>query len=859
MNCVLIKRLKKIPKNKKYFPLRLVLVFLAALFLAILAERIYTNSDALIFLFHKLTYLEQIVDLSAVKYVDYDIQGENFTTLSNDPQIIQENINKKVAVVNINFAEPIASLINVTVYYAMDGTGFTPANSISKNINVGETSISLDIYRQVSALRYDVGNSPGLEFIMNSIVLSNGVMPGINLFTFSAMSIYRICFLFVFFAFLMIHFIVNISVLYNVIFRYRYVIAGLIFVLLVANKINFSSVGMFNNNIQPNYNSEFSTPIFGTPRAIRSDEWVVSTPNRLSAQYPPSPYGLYNDIARGAETENVPLRAYVGYATLANPLNFGLLLGPEYGESVWWCGTLILAFMISLEMMYIVSKKNRVLAVTGACLIAFSPFYQWWSYGGNMLITGMGCLVCLYYFIRLKERWGKILCALGLSILFSQFVTSFYPPWQVPAGYLFIGLLVWIFYESWPQFRALKKIDWGIIGLALVFSASIIIAYIVASNNYMAIIANTVYPGTRTTLTGGGIDLGFAIDKLINGGFFPVLSFFTSFANTNVCQFSGFLTLFPIPLLFSYYMMRKGKRIDLLNMILIVFSLVMGTYVFISWPTWLAKITLMSYVQSVRALDVISFAQVFLLISSLSRFSAINSNKGKTFSWGLLIDAIATGICLLFAALYFIKSDLVSPINPLYIIIIFAGFTLVIYCMFKQCYTKSIAKAVCIFLVVFSCLSGLPVNPIMKGMDTIYAKPLAAEVEELSKNTDEKWVALGNIVEPQFLIACGASTINSTNIYPNLTLWEKLDTQHQYEDIYNRYAHVLVNLTSDPTRFELQQADVIKLYLSYDDLEIANVKYVLSQTPLENQDNVKFELLYAEDGSFIYQADYGDT
>ena len=49
-------------------------------------------------------------------------------------------------------------------------------------------------------------------------------------------------------------------------------------------RVNFSSIGMFDNYVQPGQGSEFVTPVYGETHSIRSDEWAVSTPRYLTAK-----------------------------------------------------------------------------------------------------------------------------------------------------------------------------------------------------------------------------------------------------------------------------------------------------------------------------------------------------------------------------------------------------------------------------------------------------------------------------------------------------------------------------------------------------------------------------------------------
>ena len=102
-------------------------------------------------------------------------------------------------------------------------------------------------------------------------------------------------------------------------------------------------------------------------------------------------------------------------------------------------------------------------------------------------------------------------------------------------------------------------------------------------------------------------------------------------------------------------------------------------------------------------------------------------------------------------------------------------------------------------------------------------------------------------------ICLGASTYNSTNYIPNEELWDVLDPKKKYEPIYNRYAHVIVQLVDEDTHVELLQDDLVILYLSYNDLKDLEVDYILTESPLENVEGVCFEEEYNEYGEYIYR------
>jgi len=673
---------------------------------------------------------------------------------------------------------------------------------------------------------------------------------------FSLLSVYRAFFVFFGLSFILMHFIVNIKVLYELLFKYRYVVAVVLFLLLVIGRFHFSSVSMFDFHIQPGYGSELSMPIFGTPNAIRSDEWAVTSPVILSAQHGPEPFGRYNFIARGVATENMPHGMTFNLATLAFPLSIFYLFGVEYGFSARWVGVLILTFMVTLEFIYIVSGKKRLFAVAGACLVTFSPFVQWWSYV-QFIPAGLGALVCFYYFLQENSKVKRILYSLGITIFFSMFIVNLYPAWQVPAGYLYLGMVIWIIVDNLDRVKQLRKLDWGILALTVVLIAGVVGTYLHESREYIYGISNTVFPGTRH-FSGGGIAISDFANRMINSGVYAPVATERAFAFTNHSEFGGMYTLFPIPLLFAVFMMIKRKAADLLSIILIAYTIFIGTYVYFGLPAWLAHVTLLSFTISMRALDVLLFAQVFLFARALSWIAEENElcKKANLIS---AVCAVVISIGLTGIAVWFSRTTFTYPIGAVYFVITFIGIALLLYSIFTFIHSKKAYFVACIYLILISGFTWMNIHPIVIGLDVFYSKPLFSAVSELAVDKNEKWISLDHVFYgPSFLIVSGAPTINSTQFYPNLELWHALDPERRYEEVYNRYAHVSVELTAENTSFVLWHPDHMLLRLSYHDLATTGVRFIHTtdaEQPLRSNDIVTFELLYHEGGSRIYSVE----
>ena len=76
---------------------------------------------------------------------------------------------------------------------------------------------------------------------------------------------------------------------------------------------------MWDFYIEPGKGSQYIHPIFGNPRAIRSDEWMVNVPRMMSGYFA-SNYGKYNDIVMAAKFSNLSSSGFFrDYGALAVP------------------------------------------------------------------------------------------------------------------------------------------------------------------------------------------------------------------------------------------------------------------------------------------------------------------------------------------------------------------------------------------------------------------------------------------------------------------------------------------------------------------------------------------------------------
>ncbi len=633
-----------------------------------------------------------------------------------------------------------------------------------------------------------------------------------------------------FFTFLIFHFFTDIPRLYDWIFRKRFWVAAGIVILFVINKYNFSSITMFNNLYQHNYGSEYVSTIFGQARDIRSDEWLAVTPARLSARY--ADYARINDILRAAPNDSLPLTGlYYGFAALSRPTLWGYyLLGSAYGLSFSNITFILGTFLVSFEMFLILTKEKRLYSLLGGVLITCSSCFLWWS-NANWILAAQGAFVCLYYFLQSDKIWKRVLLILGMAVLGSNFIAELYPAWQVPVGYLFLVLIIWMLIVNRRKVKAFRAWDWAILALGLCFMAAICVSCFIASKEYIEAIMNTTYPGRR--ISAGG----YALDKLFGN----LKAWSIPFDGMNdISSASGFLNFYPLPSIIAIFLLIRKKGKDGLLFALLGVSLLLTLYCSFGLPDFLARITLLSYSTPDRASDVIAFIEVYLLILSLCR---LDDQKRPRLVISVLM------LMTLGAASAFLSSDQMTVMPGLAL----AAAALLCAAVLISDGGEKFRKGAAVCLIAVSVVTSLFVLPLSKGIDAIYSKPVSHEIQLLNEGGGKRWMTLDSCMSGNFLVALGAPSLTSVNFTPNSELWSVLDPDGTYKSIYDRYAFYRICLCQEETHFVLRAKDCFDLYLSYKDIYKLDADYIFCTCKLSDNPYVHFEQIYYEAGTYIYE------
>ena len=655
--------------------------------------------------------------------------------------------------------------------------------------------------------------------------------------------LYRAFILFFVVFFLSLHLVYPVKKIYDFMFKYRWYIGVGLLLFVTLFKINGDSMAYYTMTIQGDKVDALSYPIFGKIRTIRSDEFLVNNPGIFASVMNNPSFEKYNTILRGTDTLNIISGVYKGLAMIAyQPWKLIFTILPlENAFSFYFYFVPVFAFLFCMELFYILSK-NKLVAFTGATLTIFSSYFLWWGFP-NYLLSGTATIVFFYKFINEKNIKKQIVFGLLMALSFSIFVCNLYPAWQVPVGYVYLVIGIWMIKENFVQIKSQSKVQWFIFFGSIGICILLVLNYFISTKEYIQIINQTVYPGKRVEY--GSNEIG----KLLcyaQSLFFPIKDMY------NNSESGVFFCLFPLSTLLSLYYSIKSKKKDLLSILLLTVEIPMIIYTTIGLPPIVAKLLLFTHSTSVRMIDILGFVQVILIVRFLSFYK--DEKHIKPIVGGIVAIAFACESVLI------CKYSFPDYLNKYWMILLFIMIFFLSFYLMTNYKGKGFKKFE-ILISLVSISSGLCVRPISIGLSSVYAKPAAQEIQKIvSTDPKSKWVTIGGIETPSFTVMCGAPTINFVNTYPNLKLWHTLDPDKKYEKIYNRYEHVKVLLTHEETSFELIQSDYITLNLSYKDIKKAKVKYVFTNgedCDIDfNNGYVKFDKVYDESGVKIYKITY---
>lgn len=631
------------------------------------------------------------------------------------------------------------------------------------------------------------------------------------------------------------------------IYKYRFIIAVILIIIGVLFKLHGSSINLWNTIFTTGVQDE--SLLFGTPRSIRSDEWAVTTPFIFSQSF--NNFGYFSNILRGG-TSTDAFTIYglpvLNIVEIFRPFHLGyLLLDLARGLSFFWVARFIVLFLVSFEFFMIFTNKNKRLSVIGSFLISLAPIVQWWfatNGTAELFIFGQLALILLYKYMNTENFKHRILYLSLAAICAGGYILILYPAFQIPMFYVFLMLAIYIIVDNRKNCKITKKDIISIIITVLI--TALLLTYIICTSwETISALLNTVYPGNRIQ-EGGGCFRKYI--SYIDNIFLPYKE---EGMVTHPAKEAVMFGLFPMGIIIAIIAMIKNKKIDLPIILLSIPYVIILAFCVFKIPL-LPQLTLLSYSSPNRAIMAVGFIDILVLLRGLS----ISKESIKT-RYALLISFIVSLVLVIIC----------KTLNPDYVGKILASF-LFVMCMYLfffvlQYHTKYGKYLFTLGIIPTMLVAGFTVNPINSGIDMVTDSPILQVAQTINEEENGIWMA-ESLAFPcaNYLSMSGASVINATNIYPNMELWEMLDKENKYEEVYNRYAHVYMELVESEdqitNKFELISTDSFKVFVTPEELKEMNIKYIFTVRVMEdyNSESQEFNLIYNENNYHIYEVIY---
>jgi len=607
-------------------------------------------------------------------------------------------------------------------------------------------------------------------------------------------------------------------------------IAGLILLYVGASvaKLNGSSTALWQDlaDQQP----AKAGVIAGTPKDVRSDEWLAHTPWIWSqAKQVPAFPTINRNVGNGVAplVTNLPVRHWT---MLFRPQMWGFFFSDlerafAFNWNFKWFGLLLGGFLF----FRIIARGNNFLSLGGALLLLSSSYMQWFfSTPTNlpemvsMLFFGLWALHTLW---KITSRWAICGASVVLLAAVEQFVFCCYPRYQVLLAYLAVALVAGGFagFRRWRETLPATNNYFRVACLiaTLVLATTLLYRWYLEIAPTLAEIRESIYPG-RILSAGGGFP------------WFRFLAPFLEFSMTqthypvplgNACEASGFL--FVAPLLFLGLVSDVWRsRVDPILLSVVVF--ITGTiwFMLVGVPQWIAQNSGWSYVVSHRAILAVGVASIIGLVRHLSLASLPSWKSGRTYLFAGTVATMAFFFCLYLANRRL--GDFAS-LPELMAAAIFFG-TVGFFVL------RRIALVSCILLIVPCFCSTALVNPVSRGVPALNRGSVVNWLLKVHKNDPvARWIVTGPLSNrscclAQLVKATGADVFGGTRCTPDYELVNVLDPEKHYVTVYNRFARscFFASTETDPA-FELLHPNdyEIKLPFRADIFECLGVKYVL--------------------------------
>jgi len=562
----------------------------------------------------------------------------------------------------------------------------------------------------------------------------------------------------------------------------------LVGVVLVGIGLNGSSSGALWDAVSDGQDPDL---LAGHPQPVRSDEWNVGTVWTIAQveQGLPDRTQTFPGGMDAALPYDLPR---LDWSIAFRPHQVGFLFLDVDHATAWRWWSLGLTLMAAAYVLLLTVMPRRPV-VAAALSIGFfsSPFFQWWYQSTTFwpVVWGLVVMAALAWSVKSRRRLSSWVWAPLVAYFTIVMAMGIYAPFIIPVALVVLAFGVGLVVERMRRGQSIRDVLLRVVPVFAggILGAGVTGAWLLAKADTVAGFLGTVYPGARTSGTGGS-DGPLSAARTIGSSFTDSLKDSGGFLGVNSSEASTFLLtgafLLPVAVWAVLRERRAGRALPWTVIGVVAVLVVFAAYTLVpGWDT-AAHLLLLDRTTPERARIGVGLAS-FVLLALLIRY--LDDSDGRPRR--LLAIACATVFALSQAALAASVLVVLGPDElwgaaPLWWF--YALLSAAAIYLFAR---RHMVAGTAAFLIV-SATSAIGVNPVYLGVFDLRDTPAAQAVMAIDDSEGGTWLGVGGLIVPATLVESGVEAFNGTQGSPSLEMWEQIDPSGQYEYQWNRIGGV---------------------------------------------------------------------
>jgi hypothetical protein len=576
--------------------------------------------------------------------------------------------------------------------------------------------------------------------------------------------------------------------------------------------------------------------LFGGPRGIRSDEWLVQSSWVISQAQQGFP--LINQTFPGGMDSTVQndLPSW-DWSTLFRPHVWGYLIFPlDQGMAVrWWLPALALITSTYVFVVSVLPKRPLTAAMLAVGLF-YSPIFQWWFLPTTLWPVALAftAMTTLIWAFKTKRIWVNIVWAALTGYLAVATAMSIYVPYMIPALYVIIFFAIGVVVSEKASDRlTFPQIAKRFLPLVLAAVGALVVmgAWIVTRLDTITAVTSTVYPGQRLELT-GTLNEPNELAAFFSGPFQRVLQGgIPGIFAPNQSESAAPLLLVVFLLVVFAWAAFSRSRVRIAGIDWMLVSVIACTLFFVAFliiPNWDSVAHLIAVDRTVAARARLAFA-ILGVVGATLLIRRIEQTELKVW-WPIALLSAAAAVTASLAVANYMRTvapPILASGNAWIVVTVLLALTILFLCR-GQAFLGSGA------LLVASLLIGFQVNPFYQGVFDLRDTQMGQEVVAIGEtDPDAEWVGVGGFVPTAMLVESGVRAYNGMQTSPADEMWEEIDPDDEYEFESNRLANVnWTPGTGEPVVTIPVRDQILISFDSCSDFGQEHVDYVLTDIEL---------------------------